>query len=435
MSTVHVHIQRPTPRARYAIAQVLERMLGWSVAWHDDLTRLQDAPGPQLTYGPQDIPGAWRIAPAGLLDETGVRPLDPAVQRHHDLPVLFPVKDGALPYDPFAAAFFLLTRYEEVVGVDHDVHGRPLTGLMHGARHDYFHRPVVDEWALQLAAAWKQADPRVPLPQRRYRQVVTVDLDNGFMYRGRALWRTLGAGARDLLRGRMDLVAERRRVLAGAQPDPFDIYADLKSELAPHANWTIFFVLAAPRGPHDHAVPITFPPYTERLKELGTWAEVGLHPSYDTSWEYGIIQRERDGLALAIGAPITSSRQHFLRMRVPETYRELVEVGITADHTMGLHDTGGFRAGTCTPYQWYDLKREEPVALTVHPFAMMDNTLREKLKLTPEEAVARTLPLIEAVRRVNGTFIGLWHESFLSDHGASKGWRGAILRIIQAARP
>jgi hypothetical protein len=434
MSTVHVHIERPTPRARYAVTQVLERMLGWTIAW-TDAEAFHAVQGPKLVYGRAEVPGAWRIAPAGLLEEEGVRSLDPEMVLHEGVPVLFSVKEAALPYDPFAAAFFLLTRYEEVAGLSQDVHGRPLTPELHAARHGYLARPVVDEWALQLAAAWKKTDPQVPDPIRRYRHVITVDLDNGFMYRGRETWRTLGSAVRDLLRGDTDLVRERRRVLRGDEPDPYDIYERLQADFTPHADRTIFFVLTAPRSAFDHAVPVDFPPYRERLKGLSAWAGIGLHPSYDTSWEPPLFQHQRDVLAHAVGVPIQSSRQHFLRMRVPETYRHLVAVGIHEDHTMGLHDRGGFRAGTCTPYQWYDLKREAAMDLVVHPFAIMDNTLREKLKLGPGEAVAHVLPLIEAVRNVNGTFTGLWHESFLSDHGASKGWRDAILRIIQAARP
>ena len=65
----------------------------------------------------------------------------------------------------------------------------------------------------------------------------------------------------------------------------------------------------------------------------------------------------------------------------------------------------------------------------------MDNTLRNKLKLTPAEGVQAAKWMVDKVRAVQGTFIGLWHESFLSDHLEAKGWRDAIKEITQYAKP
>ncbi|HRD51477.1 MAG TPA: hypothetical protein PKY96_02405 [Flavobacteriales bacterium] len=163
--------------------------------------------------------------------------------------------------------------------------------------------------------------------------------------------------------------------------------------------------------------------------------EIGLHPSYRSIEQDGVTQHERNRLSLAIGQTITQSRQHFLRFNTPETFRTAIALGFREEHSMGCHDQLGFRAGTCTPYTWYDLERDEPTSLTIHPFAVMDNTLREKLELSPEDAVRDASRVIDAVKRVRGTFTGLWHESFLASTGKQTAWRGAILRIIRDAQP
>jgi hypothetical protein len=375
------------------------------------------------------------LAPAGLLEEQGIRPLEPEVGEHQGVPVLFPVTGSDLPYDPFAGAFYLLTRYEEYLGMDQDPHGRPITTELHGGRHGYLQRPVVDEWALQLWAAWKALDATLPDPQRSYRQVCTIDLDNGFKYLGRPLWRTLGSMVRDLLKGRGGEWAERMAVLTGKRPDPFDIHAELQGPLGRAAQRILYFVLAAPRSKWDHAVPPSHPLYAERLRGLLAWAEVGLHPGYFSSEHPGDTLREKRTLEAVLGRPVRSSRQHFLRMRLPDTMRELAGVGMEEEHSMGLHDLPGFRAGTCTPYSWYDLPLEQPTPLRIHPFTVMDNTLKVKMGLQPKEALEQVAPLIERIRAVEGTFTGLWHESFLARTTRKDGWREAILDIIEAARP
>lgn len=436
MSTVYVHIESPTRRARYAVQQLLGRMLGWQVAWCTDVAELQSSAGPRLVYGDRPVDGAFHIRPSGLLGASGLAPAEPVVGRWKEMPVLYPVTDADLPFDPFAGAFFLLTRYEEVTGVESDPIGRPVASALHQGRHGYLEQPVVDEWALAMAAEWRRKDPTLPGPVRHYRQVITIDLDNGFKFLGREAWRSLGSAARDLLHGRIGEVRDRVLTLAGTRRDPFDVYGRLAELLPQHAERTLFFVLAGDRGRHDHAVPLTYAPYVRRLKSLRTWADVGVHPSFNSSTQEDLIVTERDRVAGAIAAEVRTSRQHFLRMRLPATYRALRRAGITEDHTMGLHDAPGFRAGTCSPFDWYDLEREQEVGLVVHPFAVMDNTLRNKLHLDPKQAVERCTTLIQSVRAVQGTFTGLWHESFLSGHGEeSKGWDNAILRIITTARP
>lgn len=432
---IHVHLEHPTPRARYAVQQVLETMLGWKLRWEEDRNRFETLQGPKLIYGHAPVAGAMHVVPVGLLHEEGLRPMEPEVVDHEGLPLLFPVEGGHLPFDPFAAAFYLLTRYEELLGVACDMHGRPVAEHLHGARHGYLHRPVVDEWSLLLARAWRMKYAALPLPQRKYRSVNTIDLDNGFKYLGRPLWRTLGSMTRDAMRGAWAELPARLRVLAGKEEDPFDIYTELQETLSQGVDRVLFFVLAASRGAMDHAVPVEHPAYAQRLHTLATWAEVGLHPSYDSSSQQGLTALEFLRLEAVLGRPVRISRQHFLRMRLPETYRELERLGIAEEHSMGLHEQLGFRAGTCTPYRWYDASEERSTALLVHPFTVMDNTLLHKLKLDPEQAVQKVAELVHRVRAVDGTFIGLWHESFLSRSAADAPWRKAILRMIQLARP
>lgn len=435
MTHINAWIEKPGPRVRYAIDHLVGRVLGLEVRFMADLHGLRSAEGPGLAYSESPVQGALWVVPHGWLQETGTAAIDPVVRESADGPLLFPTDKGDLHFDPFAAAFFALSRHEEWGDLPADAHGRPLTRALHAVRRGYAQRPVVDEWAHMLLERWRVRHPVAPSPERRYRQVVTVDLDNGFKYRGRSWWRTLGSWSRDALRGDGFALAERLRVLLGRAHDPYQLGDDTLAWLGDGADRVLFFVLAADRGPWDHAVPVLHGGYAEYLRGLARRFEIGIHPSYRTSAQPGLTAQERSRLAHVIGRPVTLSRQHFLRFRTPRTFRELVGMGVAEEHSMGYHDLPGFRAGTCTPYPWFDLERNEPTALMVHPFTVMDNTLRDKLHLAPEKAVEAVLPLIQSVKRVRGTFTGLWHESFLAPTGPSAAWREAVRRIIHAARP
>jgi hypothetical protein len=431
---VSIWIEAPHPRARYSAEQLICLVLGWPVRWAERAEDLRPAEGPCLAYAREAPPGAFHMMPFGSLGQLRDA-RSPVPARLEGVPVLFPVEGGHLSFDAFAAAFVMLARLEEWAGLPLDAHGRPVTQEMLAARHGFLHRPVVDEWALLLAERWRALDRRVPVPQRQYHQVATIDLDNGFKYLGREAWRSAGAGLRDAVRGRWAEVGDRARVLRGAAPDPYELDEEVLGVMRSSAQRRIAFILAADRGPMDHAVPVEHPRYARYLGALRRDFEIGLHPSYRTSAETGRMGREQVRLAAAIGSPVRLTRQHFLRAALPGTFREAIALGMREEHSMGCHDALGFRAGTCTPHHWYDLGREQATELLIHPFAVMDNTLREKLRLTPEQALQDASAVIAAARKVNGAFTGLWHESFLASSGEALPWRKAILRIIASAKP
>ena len=432
---VSIWIEEPNPRARYAAEQLFERMLGWKVRWADTPGALQAATDPCLAYSREPVHGAFHLKPCGWLVPGADCTANPDVEWRDALPQLFPMPETAMGFDPLAASFFLLARVEEYNSLPCEAHGRVLTSALHADQHRYLHLPVVDEWAILLAKRWRAVDPRVPEPKRAYAHVVTVDLDNGFKYKGRPLWRTLGSWARDLFGRNGQDVLERARVLFRNGPDPFELDREVLDAFEASAKRRIAFILAAERGEWDHAVPVEHPGYTAYLRSLTEHLEIGIHPSYRTSVSAHLTANERDRLRDAVSMPILLSRQHFLRFATPGTFRTAIESGFTEEHSMGCHDRLGFRAGTCTPYAWYDLEHERATALIIHPFAVMDNTLREKLKLDPDAAVEAARAIIDSVKRVRGTFTGLWHESFLSSSASNRAWRLAILRIIREAAP
>ncbi len=429
---VQVHLERPTPRARYAVEQVFRRLLGWEVEFLDAHAASSSSGSPTIVYGDRAIPGTLHILPSGFLAD-GSMATDPPMIRAGDLPLLFPVEGGDLAFDPFAAAFFHLSRCEEAA-IGRDRHQRPLSQQMHAVKHGYVERPVVDEWAIMLARAWKAKDRSVPAPQRAYRSVQTIDLDNGLKYLGRPLWRSIGATVKDMLKGRPGEILARWRTLFSLGDDPYDIHEDLKDMLMANTDRIIYFILGAPKGPWDHAVSIHQPRYARMLIELSKWAETGIHPSYGSSENRLMLEQELKELQGLLDRPLKLSRQHFLRMVDHRIYRDLSELGIMEEHSMGMHDTIGFRAGTTVPFEWYDLEQERATSLLIHPFAVMDNTLWVKLGLDPGEAIRRTEKIIQSVKAVDGTFTGLWHESFLSTETAMRDRRNAILTIIEKAR-
>ncbi len=85
------------------------------------------------------------------------------------------------------------------------------------------------------------------------------------------------------------------------------------------------------------------------------------------------------------------------------------------------------------PYKWYDLEKEEETSLIVHPFAVMDGTLNNYMKLSPSQAVEKVKAIAQEVKNVNGEFITIWHNETLSGWREWKGWEEVYEQTLQAA--
>jgi hypothetical protein len=63
----------------------------------------------------------------------------------------------------------------------------------------------------------------------------------------------------------------------------------------------------------------------------------------------------------------------------------------------------------------------------------MDGTLNEYLKLSPNEAIEKINKIISEIKKVNGTFISLWHNSSLSEQKKWYGWTEVYEKLIESA--
>ena len=133
--------------------------------------------------------------------------------------------------------------------------------------------------------------------------------------------------------------------------------------------------------------------------------------------------------------PVEKSRQHFLKLKMPQTYQRLIENDITEDCTMGYSSQVGFRAGLCSPFYFYDLEKEIKTGLKIFPFQVMDATLIYYLHKNPQEATQVIFSLIEKVKSCNGTFSTLWHNSSFSEQQEWVGWTDFYKSIFKKALP
>ena len=332
--------------------------------------------------------------------------------------------------DLLAAIFFCISRYEEYEPFTADAHDRFPAAASHASRYGYLHRPVVREWIAALGRRLREWFPDLPAPPVQplaFQPSYDIDLLWAYHHRG---WRGLASGVRDAFTGQVGRTVAR--FTGTAERDPYMTLPFLQTLHQQYGLHATYFWLVSDRShPHD-TNPYPLPPaQLEWMRRLDQSATTGLHPSYAASCDPDMIGMEKARLEECLDRPVERSRQHYLRLRIPDTYRNLLQHGIRADYTMGYGDAAGWRAGTNRPFPWYDLAKENATRLMIHPFAAMDVTLRNYLGYTAEEAQGEVLKIHAAALPYGGPFMLLWHNSSFAPEYGWAGWKEMYVDLVE----
>ncbi len=437
MHTPHglmVYSQEFTHRVKYAFRLVFTTCLGVAVKFTHRKEELKEAEIPVINYSDENLPGTFHVVPYGLLNETGLKPQQPEVSEWKGLPVFYMTNENLyLPFDLFSAAFFLATRYEEYLPFEPDAHARFRAKESFAFRHGFLQKPIVHLWANELKKLLQESFTGLHFPEARYRYIPTMDVDVALAYRAHGFIRSAGGFVRSVMDGEFKSAWQRCRVLAGWEKDPFDTYEFFDSLNETHNLTPAVFFAVGDNGEFDKNLDYRNRTFRKLVSRLSCRYRNGLHSSC-ASWKNSkILHAEKTRLELITRRKVIASRQHYLKLSFPETYRSLLHAGIEKDFTMGYAELPGFRAGMCFPYPWYDLKEEKETRLEIWPFQVMDGTLNHYMKLSPGEAVEKTREIINSVKEVNGIFISLWHNSSLSETREWKGWKKVYDEIVSYA--
>ncbi len=435
MQDVLIYSIKTSTRLRFVMRLVFGELLRVNPVFTTDVDELRSSDLPKLIYGDEAISDDIFFKSNGLLFEKDIRSLDFEPFEFDGIKTIFPVfhKQSALPFDVFSAIFFFVSRYEEYLPYKADTHGRFTAHLSLAAELDILEKPVVNIWALKIKDLLSKKFPDMVFPQRNFKFVPTYDIDSAFAYAQKGLVRSIGGYFIALKKLDFQDIVERTRVLFTKHKDPFNTFDLQISYQKKYKLWPIYFILFGRYGQYNKNINTRNRTFKFLIKMLGDYARIGIHPSYYMVEDESLLPMEKRNLENAINKTVICSRQHFLRLKLPSTYRQLINNDITADYSMGFAALPGFRAGICSPFNFYDLDFEAETNFRVHPFTVMDGTLKDYLDLTPADALAKIKQLMTEVKKVNGTFISLWHNESLSDKKRWKGWRMVYEEMLEFA--
>jgi hypothetical protein len=430
-----IYTPRITKRLNFILRLLFHELLGLDTGITSKVEEYLSCSGPKLAYGVCPQQGELYLASSGLLFETGISGKELRYIDFEGVKAFFPVYDDAsfFPFDVLSASFFLVSRYEEYLPHIRDVHGRFQACTSEAFKHGFLRRPLVNIWALSVKQKLAEKYPGMKFGNRSFRFIPTYDIDAAYSFRHKGFTRAIGGFMKALQVGNFAEIKQRIRVFYGTENDPFDTFP-LQFEWQKKYNLNpVYFILFADYGLNDKNIPVNNRYFQALIKAIADYAEVGIHPSYGSNSNPGKLGEEISRLSKVLKREITRSRQHFLKLEFPATYRNLINLDITEDYSMGFASEPGFRAGICDPFNFFDLDLDIETTLRVYPFAVMDGTLNDYMKLKPENAFSHIEPMLNEVKMVGGTFISLWHNESLSNAGRWRGWLRVYEELLISA--
>lgn len=399
-----------------------------------DAEKFKDFNDAKFSYGFKQANEELYFEADPLLFETSVSIRQIGIGTFKEVKTIFPVKTGSLPFDPFAAGFYMITRYEEYLPHKKDKHNRYKPESSIAISGGFLEKPIVNFWAMLIKEIINNKYPQAINYSGTYTFQPTLDIDNAYAYKYKGVLRTTLSLAQRLIKFDFDKLGKRIKVHLGKRQDPYDTYDKQRRIHQAYKITPNYFFLLGDYGRYDKNLPYDNEHMVKLVKSLDEEATIGLHPSYGSNTSEGKLLIEKKRLEGILSRQITKSRQHYIKLTLPETYRKLLNAGIKEDYSMGYTTKIGFRAGTCSSFLFFDLEKNETTDLRIFPFAFMDSTLKFFLKVRSREVINHITPIVNDVKKVGGQLIFIFHNESLGNERQWKNWGEIYEKVIRLAK-
>ncbi|MEP7143145.1 MAG: polysaccharide deacetylase family protein [Ferruginibacter sp.] len=415
-----------SPRLQYICHFIFKEIMLFDLLMTADPTVFQNYTGIKINYTNESIANEYlTIGNCGLLFENNIREQDTRCFEADNYKAFFKTENADISFDIFSASFYLLSRYEEYLPHKKDLYGRYAHENSLAFKENFLHLPLINIWVKHLAEILQRKFPTFTFYPSLLTFIPTYDIDIAFSYQHKGWLRNTGSFFRSPSMSRL-------KVLMGLNKDPFDSY-DWLNHL--HSRFNLqpiyFFLLAKENGIYDKNILPQKKAMWNLVQQHAKKYTIGLHPSWQTGDKPALLEKEKKQLETMSEMPVTRSRQHYIRFNLPFGYRLLIENGITDDYSMGYGSINGFRASVASSFYWFDLQKNEPASLRIHPFCFMDANSFYEQKFTAAEAHNELVRYYLICKEVNGQLITIWHNNFLGTDPQFAGWRDIYEQFVE----
>jgi hypothetical protein len=326
--------------------------------------------------------------------------------------------------DVISDIFFMLTRYEEFINKNEknkEKYCRFPAEVSAAYRYGFLQRPIVNEYIELIWSLIQETNSgyhrKVWWGNKEFAACLTHDIDEIKMYTN--VFKVAKHEAALLIKYKdskraLTYMKNYVEVLKDYKQDPFWTFEYLINTELKYDFRSSFYFMSGGTSKYDgkyNAEDKRLFNMVYRLNKLGF--ETAYHGSFYSYDNLAKMKEEIKSLERSNEFNGYGCRQHFLRFSVPITWEIQEKNGLLYDTTLGFAEAEGFRSGICFPYRPFDLIQNRVLDIWEIPLIVMDAALKdEKYRhLNYKEGEDAIINMINTVKRYNGVFTLLWHNT------------------------
>lgn len=409
-----IYTKKVTPRIIYVFKHICSHILGLEINFTTKIEEFISHQGLKLSYGKKRLGNELFIQNVEFLLEQGLNDLEIKVLNWDDTKCFFAVSDNSdLPYDIFAASFYLLSRYEEYLPHVKDDFGRFPASESLAYKESFLRRPVVDIWAYKFLQVLEKKFPEIKLNERKFNSISIISVSHVFNFKNKGFLRTLGGVINDLTKLKFSRISDRFKVLLRVKKDPYNVFDDLIDFIKVNKANLIFMFQLSDFNAYDKNINYNRLNYMSIIKFVADYSLVGLRLGYFAVKDMEVLKVEKKRFENIIHSPLQNVLNSKYNLMLPMHYSALNELDIPHDYSMGYPETIGFRAGTSTSFLFYDINMEVTTPLTIHPYVFHSQVCHR----SPPDEVRNTVDqIIAELKTVNGTLRAIFKNRDFSEY-------------------
>lgn len=409
-----VYCSNITPRKEYIFKHIFKRLMLQEFNFTSDVSKFVSHSGIKFSYGTKPLGEELFIWSHGLLDENGIDNYEIEYHSWDHLPVFFKAPDSStIPFDIFAASFYLLSRYEEYLPQVKDDLGRYSAKESVAVKGNFIMLPLVDLWVRKFLTLINQSFEVNLIREQQLKTTVAIEVASFYKYASRGVIDNFIMFWQHLKRLRVKRILTQFLVLLGLQTDPYDNYERLieiikvrwkkKRKPCSSNDDMIFFFHLGNYNRIDNGTVYRYRKYRESIKKIADYVEIGVRFSFLCSDKD--LKAQSKKYEEISNRPLRKTMAAYSKIVTPGHYKRLVETEKLEDYSMGYETMPGFRASTSHPFYFYDLDYEVQTPLLIHPYALHYKSVSGNMLNGQKQIVTQ---LKQRVAEVAGSFIVMY---------------------------
>ena len=374
-----IYTHKITPRVTYIFKHIFENMLGNEVGFTSTIESFVAHSGPKFSYTEKPLGDEVFVASYSLLFEQGLFSQKIEVGLWDELPVFFKTNLNSIcPYDIFAASFFLLSRYEEALPHIKTASGHFNPSESIASQNNFLEKPIIDLWVAKfqniLGIHFEELNNKKE--GKPYKELL-VEVPLAFRYQYRSPLVCLRDFFTSVWQLKYKKLIAQIFVLLRLEKDPYDSYDSWKEWFKYSSICPKVFFLFSKSSQFQSTISIFNLKYRKTIKDINDFFPLGVLVSIKGQlFPKEQLTREKKDFQNLTHRILSEVRLSNGIIEVTQDYTNLANHEFMNDYSMGYEDRIGFRAGTASPFYFYDVSNEFQLPLKVNPIFATEKGIR-----------------------------------------------------------